>query len=64
MNVNFFKMSDKDIAKLLELAKTKLQDVKDMTKKEAILSLNDSGILTKKGEFTKAYAELEELVNS
>lgn len=64
MNVNFFKMSDKDIAKLLELAKTKLQEVKDMTKKEAILSLNDSGILTKKGEFTKAYAELEELVNS
>ena len=57
-------MSDKDIAKLLELAKTKLEEVKEMTKKDAILSLNDSGILTKKGEFTKAYAELEGLVNS
>lgn len=33
-----------------------------MTKKEAILSLNDAGILTKRGEFKKAYGALEELV--
>jgi hypothetical protein len=56
-------MSDKDIAALLELAKTNLERAKTMTKKEAILSLNKAGILTKKGKFTRAYAELEELVN-
>jgi hypothetical protein len=55
-------MSDKDIEALMALAKKKLEKVKDMTKKEAILDLNDAGILTKSGKFTKAYAELEELV--
>jgi hypothetical protein len=56
-------MSDKDIAVLLELAKSKLERAKTMTKKEAIQSLNNAGILTKKGKFTRAYSELEELVN-
>lgn len=54
-------MSDKDIDKLMELADAKLEEVKKMSKKEAILSLNRAGILTKTGKFTKPYAELEEL---
>ena len=57
-------MSDKDIEVLMELAKTKLEQLKDMSKSDVITSLNDAGILTKKGKFTKAYSELEELVNS
>ena len=56
-------MSDKQMEALLELAKTNLEQAKTMTKKEAILSLNKAGILTKKGKFTRPYAELEELVN-
>lgn len=55
-------MSDKDIEKLMELADAKLEEIKKMSKKEAILSLNRAGILTKTGKFTKAYAELQELV--
>ena len=47
---------------LLELAKTNLEQAKTMTKKEAILSLNKAGILTKKGKFTRPYSELEQLV--
>ena len=57
-------MSDKDIEKLIGLAKQKLEEAKLMTKKEAILSLNRAGILTKKGEFMGAYKALEELVVS
>ena len=56
MNIIFNKMSDKDIQVLMDLADTKLEEVKKMTKKEAILSLNRAGILTKKGKFTKNYA--------
>ena len=56
-------MSDKDIAKLTELAKTRLTRARAMSKKEAILSLNEAGILTKKGKFMQAYVELEEAVN-
>lgn len=55
-------MSDKDIAILIELAQTKLEEAKNMTKKEAILSLNDAGILTKTGKFMQAYAAIEEVV--
>lgn len=55
-------MNDKDIEILMELARKKLEEAKIMTKKEAILSLNKAGILTKSGKFTKPYAELEELV--
>lgn len=54
-------MSDKDIDILMELVKARLEKVKTMSKKEAIASLNAAGILTKKGKFTKNYAELEEL---
>jgi len=56
-------MSDKDIAKLTELANARLERAKAMSKKEAILSLNEAGILTKKGKFTQNYAELEDVVN-
>ena len=57
-------MSDKDIEMLIGLAKQKLEEAKLMTKREAILSLNRAGILTKKGEFMGAYKPLEELVIS
>ncbi|MDR3694035.1 hypothetical protein [Mucilaginibacter sp.] len=56
-------MNDKDIAKLTELAHERLKRAKAMSKKEAILSLNEAGILTKKGKFMQAYIELEEVVN-
>lgn len=52
-------MSDKDFAKLMEIAKERKEAVKTMTKKEAIESLNRAGIVTKKGEFTKNYKELK-----
>lgn len=51
-------MSDKDFAKLIEIAKESIQASKNMSKKEAIDSLNRAGILTKKGEFTKNYPAL------
>ncbi|MCO5949243.1 MULTISPECIES: hypothetical protein [Mucilaginibacter] len=53
-------MSDKDFEKLMDIAKMQLEEVKKMTKKEAIASLHDAGILTKKGKFTKPYAILEQ----
>jgi hypothetical protein len=53
-------MSDKDIEMLIDLAKVKLEEAKRMSKKEAILSLNKAGILTKKGKFMKVYSKLEE----
>jgi hypothetical protein len=52
-------MSEKDILLLIELAEKKLAEVKSMSKMEAILSLNEAGILTKKGKLMSAYAELE-----
>lgn len=52
-------MSDKDFAKLMEIAKESIEASKKMTKKEAIASLNRAGILTKKGEFTKNYPALK-----
>jgi hypothetical protein len=54
-------MSDKDFQILMDLADAQLEAAKKMTKKEAILSLNRAGILTKKGKFTKNYTELGEL---
>jgi hypothetical protein len=59
----FYIMSDKDIAKLTELANTRLERARAMSKKEAILSLNEAGILTKTGKFMHAYVELEQVVN-
>jgi len=56
-------VSDKDVQILMELAEAKLEQLKDLSKNDVILLFNDAGILTKKGKFTKAYAELEELVN-
>lgn len=55
-------MTDKELNALMELAARKLEEAKGMSKKEAILSLNNAGILTKKGKFTKPYVELEKLV--
>jgi len=52
-------MSDKEFAKLMEIAKKSIEEAKTMTKKEAIASLNRAGILTKKGEFTKNYPALK-----
>lgn len=52
-------MSDKDFAKLMEIANERLEAAKNMSKKEAIASLNRAGILTKKGEFTKHYPALK-----
>lgn len=52
-------MSDKDFAKLMEIAQESIEAAKTMTKKEAIATLNRAGILTKKGEFTKPYKELK-----
>jgi hypothetical protein len=54
-------MSDKDFAKLFEIADAAIAKAKTMTKKQAISSLNDAGIVTKKGKFKKAYAGLEEI---
>lgn len=56
-------MSDKDIQNLMALAKVKLEEAKQMTKTEAIRSLNHAGILTTKGAFKKDYQPLEEIVD-
>lgn len=56
-------MSEKDIAKLTELANARLERAKAMSKKEAVQSLNEAGILTKRGKFMQPYAELEAVVN-
>jgi len=51
-------MSDKDFAKLMEIAKESIEAAKTMTKKEAIASLNRAGIVTKKGKFNRHYKKL------
>jgi hypothetical protein len=53
-------MSDKDFAKLMEIAKESIESAKTMSKKEAIASLNRAGIVTKKGEFNKHYKKLKD----
>lgn len=55
-------MSEKDVQYLMELAKNKLEAAKYMTKVGAIASLNEAGILTKKGKFTKNYRPLQEII--
>ncbi|MFC5624578.1 hypothetical protein [Algoriphagus winogradskyi] len=52
-------MSDKDFAKLMEIAKESIEAAKTMSKKDAIASLNRAGILTKDGKFTKHYPALK-----
>ena len=49
-------MTDKDIKRLIDLAKMLLK--KKWTKKEAFASLVSAGILTKKGNHTKPYRDL------
>ncbi|PZX49952.1 hypothetical protein LV84_04142 [Algoriphagus ratkowskyi] len=53
-------MSDKDFAKLMEIAKESIEAAKTMTKTEAIASLYRSGIVTKKGEFNRHYKKLKD----
>jgi hypothetical protein len=53
-------MSEKDIKKLTDLAKKKLNETR--TKKEALDSLISAGILTKNGNYTKPYKSLTRLV--
>lgn len=55
----YLNMNEKDIARLMDLAKAKLKRAKAMTKKEAISSLHDAGILTKSGKLKQVYSELE-----
>ncbi len=54
-------MRDKQMQQLLDLAKAKLEEAKQMTKAEAIRSLNEVGILTTKGKFKGPYRPLNEL---
>ena len=54
-------MSEKDIKKLVELAKKKLKE--NRTKEEAMAELVSAGIMTKKGNFTKPYKNLARIVN-
>jgi len=54
------KMGEKDIQKLQELAAGKLK--KGITKKDALRSFMDAGILNKKGNFTKPYQSLAKVV--
>lgn len=55
-------MNDKDYNALMDLLNRKLDESKNLTKKEAINALNKAGILTKQGKFTKPYEKLEQLV--
>jgi hypothetical protein len=49
-------MSDKDIKKLIELAKQSLEQ--NLTKSQALASLVSAGILNKDGNYTKHYKHL------
>jgi hypothetical protein len=49
-------MSEKDIQRLIDLAKRKLKEKR--TKKQALASLVSAGILTPKGNYTKPYQHL------
>ena len=53
-------MNDRDIKKLIDLAKRKLKETR--TKEEALASLVSAGILTKKGNYTKPYRDLARAV--
>ncbi|MEJ0103561.1 MAG: hypothetical protein WDO19_13860 [Bacteroidota bacterium] len=53
-------MSEKDIKRLEDLAKNKLQ--KGVSKEEALRSLQQAGILDKKGDFTSPYKNLARIV--
>ncbi|WP_153800959.1 hypothetical protein [Foetidibacter luteolus] len=49
-------MSDKDVKRLTDLATEKLK--KNISKKDALRSLMDAGILDKHGNFTPPYKNL------
>ncbi len=53
-------MSEKDIQRLIELAKKKLSEKR--TKKQALASLVSAGILTEKGNYTKPYQHLTRVI--
>jgi len=53
-------MSEKDIQKLMDLAKKKLTEKR--TKKQALASLVSAGILTEKGNYTKPYQNLAKVI--
>jgi hypothetical protein len=55
-------MSDKDIKKLVDLAKAKLKVTP--TKEEALQSFVSAGIMNDKGEFTEPYAILSKVVKT
>lgn len=55
-------MTDRDIERLIDLAKELQDQAKTMTKKEALMSLNRAGILTMKGKFMKPYRLLETVI--
>ena len=53
-------MSEKDIQKLINLAKKKLKQ--KHTKKQALASLVSAGIFTEKGNYTKPYQNLARVI--
>ena len=53
-------MSEKDIKKLVDLAKEKLKE--NRTEAEARASLVSAGIMTESGNYTKPYQNLPRLV--
>ena len=53
-------MSDQDLKRLSDLAKEKLKA--GATKQQALQSFIDAGIMNKKGEYTKPYSILENVV--
>jgi hypothetical protein len=55
-------MSQKEIDKLIELAKQALK--KGSTKEESLQTLVQAGILTEKGNFTKPYKDLSKIIIS
>lgn len=54
-------MNDKEIQKIIELAK-RLNELR-LSKEEALETFVSAGILTKKGNFRKPYAELKSIIS-
>ena len=53
-------MGEKDIQRLMDLAKRKLNEKR--TKKQALDTLISAGILTEKGNYTKPYQHLARVI--
>lgn len=60
MLYNHTTMSEKDIRRLMDLAREELR--KGITREEAIRSLMDAGILDKDGHYTKPYQNLSKAI--